>query len=305
MQNKLAPNQIEQLRERFHEHPLLVACRMAFECYEADMQYLLFAPEELFQEAAIVVDEILGAPEDAEAYIDGLWNSLKIKIRRWENGIPQAELNQVIGAVFYVVATVFLQHWHSFFRETIKDKLLIIAQEKMGIGPDEERRVILELANCAEDLRKWLIEYAESGKWLTDEIAEALTAEQEKLVPIDTNISIFNDRLNEAAIVKAIKELNRRKLGQVNFAYAVHTFFESINWLSTTIDTKFVLWMKAHGLMKVMAKDFKQANTEDSRVTSLMNDMKSVFQEKHPKTGNWRDKKEYYNRDRKLINTGE
>lgn len=174
MQNKLDQNQIEQLRGRFHEHPLLVACRIAFECYEADMQYLLFAPEELFREAAIIIDEILGAPDEAEAYIDGLWNSLKIKIRRSVNGIPQDELNLIIGAVFYVVATVFLQHWHSFFRETIKDKLLIIAQKKMGIDPDEERRVILELAKCAEDLRRWLIEYAESGMWLTDEIETCL-----------------------------------------------------------------------------------------------------------------------------------
>lgn len=305
MQNKLDQNQIGTLREKFRDHPLLVTCCKAFGCYEADMQFLLFAPEELFQEAAIIIDEILRAPEEAEAYIDGLWNSLKIKIRRWENGIPQDELNQIIGAVFYVVATVFLQHWHGFFRKIIKDKLLIIAQKKMGISSDEEHRVILELAYCAEGLREWLIEYSESDKWLTDEIEETLTPEQEMFLPIDTKISVFNDRLNEVAIIKAIKELNRGKMGEVNFAYAVHTFFESIDWLSSTIDTKFVLWMKAHKLMNVLAKDLKQAKPEDSRVKGLISDMKSVFQEKHPKTDNWRDKKEFYYPNKKLINTGE
>ena len=104
MQSKLSQDQIEKVSERFHDHPLLIACRQAFECYEADMQRLLFAPEEIFHETAIIVDDLLAEPNRAEKYVGSLWNALKVKIRRWEPEAPQDDLNKICGAILYVVA---------------------------------------------------------------------------------------------------------------------------------------------------------------------------------------------------------
>ena len=171
MQNKLSPNQIDEIGAWYHDHPLLVTCRQAFGCYEADLKRLLFAPEELFLEAALVVDRILTAPTDAEAYISQLWNALKVKIRRWEPAAaPQEDLTKAVGAVFYVVAAVLCQHPQTFFNETLKDAVLSIVQQKMDAPSQEERRVIPDLARHAGRLDAWLASYKQGDDCLSADI---------------------------------------------------------------------------------------------------------------------------------------
>lgn len=241
MQNKLVINQIETLSEKFRDHPLLIACRRAFGRYEADMVVLLFAPEEMFVEAASVIDEILGAPQEAMAYIDTLWDSLKIKIRRWGTGIPQEELNKAVGAVVYVVATVFLLHRHSSFNEDITDALLMTARKNMGIDTDEEQRIIRELASCADDLCEWTDSYQGNGRWLSEDIAEALNQHREKpgtaFLPTgatftkgalltDTVIDIICQYLTKAHKLEAAPDDFRKLFSGVNSQF-------TMKWLGT------------------------------------------------------------------------
>ena len=170
MQSKLSQSQIEGVSERYHDHPLLVACRQAFECYEADMQRLLFAPEEIFLEAAIIIDRLLTDPDSAISYVNGLWNALKIKIRRWEPEAPQDDLNKISGAILYVVAAVLCQHSQHFFNDDLKDKILALAKHNMPAGVEEEERVIRELSRCADGLYEWLLTYEDNDILLSEEI---------------------------------------------------------------------------------------------------------------------------------------
>lgn len=180
MQNKLNQNQIEKINERFHDHPLLVACRQAFECYDAEMQRLLFAPEEIFLEAAIILNKLLTEPEGAEQYVKGLWNVLKVKIRRWEPEAPQEDVNKISSAILYVVAAVLCQHHHHFYNDELKDMALGIAKKNISTDHDEEERVILELSRCADGLLEWFSDYCESSERLSDEILEAIANEKPK-----------------------------------------------------------------------------------------------------------------------------
>lgn len=170
MQSKLSQSQIEGVSERYHDHPLLVVCRQAFECYEADMQRLLFAPEEIFLEAAIIVDRLLTNPDSAISYVNGLWNALKIKIRRWEPEAPQDDLNKISGAILYVVAAVLCQHSQHFFNDELMDMILALAKHNMPAGVEEEERVIRELSRCADNLYEWLLIYEDSDILLSEEI---------------------------------------------------------------------------------------------------------------------------------------
>ncbi len=171
MQSKLSQNQIERLRERYRNHPLLVACSHAFGCYNAELQALLFAPEEIFLESAIILDKVLTEPEDAIQYVGTLWNNLKTKIRYW-NTAPQDDLDKVVGAIFYVVSAVLCQHYHQFFSEEVKELMLETARNNMKSDEKEEQRFIRELSNCAEELDKWLSDYIKREELLSEEIIE-------------------------------------------------------------------------------------------------------------------------------------
>ena len=173
MQSKLSQNQIERVREKYRDHPLLVACDRAFGCYNAELQELLFAPEEIFLEAAIILDTILTEPENAKMYVGSLWNSLKTKIRYFDKA-PQEDLVKVTGAIFYVVTTVLCQHPHPFFKEELMEMMLSEVREKMHADEEEEKRFIIELSRCAEELEEWLMDYIESEEMLSEEITGCL-----------------------------------------------------------------------------------------------------------------------------------
>ena len=180
MQSKLLPNQIEKTRERYREHPLLVACKRAFGCYESEMQELLFAPEEIFLEASIIIDKLLTEPENAKQYINGLWIELKTKIRYWDKNAPQEDLNRICGAVFYVVAAVLCQHYHHFYNDELKEMMLDVARKNMSPTPVEEERVIIELSVCADGLLDWLSDYIGSYEQLSEEIIVTSVQENPK-----------------------------------------------------------------------------------------------------------------------------
>ena len=116
--------------------------------------------------------------------------------------------------------------------------------------------------------------------------------------------AIFDYKLNENQIKNTIIGINRNGLGEINFAFAIHAFLESINWLAVTKDVDFVIWMKEHGIMTVSAKNFVQATPDDERVKNLISELRTVFQERHPETGLWMDKREFYLPNKILINSG-
>lgn len=298
----LSEEERQRVREAFGQHPLYAACATVFPRRAAHLNGLDIMEEDIFCAAAELLDVLYNAKvPPSQPSIDKLWIEIYRDIRKPQPAASEDDKRQVAHTVFAIVRKVLCHHWETRLCETLFERLgHTIDKEVKAAEAEEMEQFMRQLIRETNSLQEWVNNVYDGA--LGKEIEEKLKTED---TPLDCNINVFNDRLNQQAIVKAIKELNRGNMGEVNFAYAVHTFFESVKWLSFNIDTRFVLWMKANGLMKVRAKDLKQAKAQDSRVISLMNDMRSVFQEKHPRTDNWRDKKEYYNPNRKLINTGD
>lgn len=214
MQNKLSQNQTERVRERYRDHPLFIACTRAFGHYETEMKRLLFAPEEMFLEAAIILDQLFTEPEDAKKYAGGLWNELKRKIRYWDKEAPQEDLNKIVGAVFYVVSAVLNLHCHRFFNDEIKETLLSEARRQMGVSIDEEERFIVQLSLCAEGLDEWLMEYIESDTLLSEVIlANCDTNRKNETGAGDTSVphhfSLTNDDTNIARLKRVLAKLKK------------------------------------------------------------------------------------------------
>lgn len=170
MQKKLSQDQIESVQKRYNDHPLYVVCRRAFGQYETQMHHLLFAPEEIFLESAIILDNLLTEPDKAKKYVSDLWTELKRKIRYWDREAPQDDLDKIVGAIFYVAAATLCQHPRSFYNDEIKEVLLSEAMKQMRVSVEEEKRFIVQLSLCADGLNEWFMEYIESDSLLSEEI---------------------------------------------------------------------------------------------------------------------------------------
>ena len=210
MQNKLSQNQIESVQERYHDHPLYVACKRAFGQYETQMQHLLFAPEEIFLESAIILDKLLTEPEGARQYVSDLWTELKRKIRYWDRDAPQDDLDKIVGAIFYVAAATLCHHPRSFYNEEIKEVLLSEARGQMRVSVEEEERFIVQLSLCAEGLDNWLMVYIESDTLLSEEILANDAANGESgNSSVPHHFSLTNDDTNIARLKRVLAKLKK------------------------------------------------------------------------------------------------
>lgn len=99
MQNRLSEKERERIAEAYSKHPLYMTCHYAFKRSEAQMKVLGFTPEEVFAEAADVIDNIIVERDDLEEYLSLLWDDLLTKIRRWESKAQDAELSMAVSAI--------------------------------------------------------------------------------------------------------------------------------------------------------------------------------------------------------------
>ena len=303
MSDRYEDNELAKVTKHFCEHPLMRACQRAFRRYQAQMQPLLFAPEEVFCEAAIIIDRIYELPQSNEiqTYINALWDELRIKMSKWEKTASTQNLDMAVSSVLYTVAIAMSRHWVTFYNFDVTQWLLKAIIENMKVDHQEMARVFNDLLEEGDGIEDWIND--DTFDRLSDKIEKVI--KQESPDPQTANTNILDYRLKESLIISTIKGINRKELGDINFAYAIHFFFESIKWLADTKDNNFTSWMRANRLITVSAKNFVQASPNDERVKGLISDLKSVFQEKHPETGLWRDKKEFYLPNKILINTGE
>lgn len=182
MLKNLEKSQVEKLRSKFREHPLLLTCQQAFRHYMASMESFNFTSEDLFVEAAIAIDEVFDSPTDAPQYLEDLWDNLKIKLKSRTQPIPsQADLNTVCGVLFYVVAATMSLHWRECYNKEIVGLLRqIVGKKGFCVNEEEQKDIIENLCKHSEGLEDWINEYEDSGVWLKDEIETCLASFQEK-----------------------------------------------------------------------------------------------------------------------------
>lgn len=210
MLKKLEESQKERLRSRFHEHPLFLTCQQVFRHYMAEMQSFDFSSEDLFVEAAYVIDTIFDDPQNASQYIDSLWDNLKITMKCKEKSAPpQDDLNIVCGVLFYVVAATLSLHWREFFNTEIVEKLYKIVEHKTLFSKDGEQEEIINNICChSEGLEDWINEYEDSKEWLSIEIERCMqrakpASKIEKKTEIIKTTFNYNPKSLERAAINA------------------------------------------------------------------------------------------------------
>ena len=196
MNKRLIESLQERIAERYREHPLMKACRAAFTDYQADMNYLLFSPVEVFVEAADIIDGLFDEAVNDKDYVAGLWNRLTIKYKLWQPGTPGEEVQTAVCSVFYAVAVSLSVCDEGYFRETLKEAILDEVYRHKSIVKQQEDVVIVRLATYANELKTWMDEYVKSVSRFSDEIQAVIKGE-----PLFAN-AVINPQYSTAVISK-------------------------------------------------------------------------------------------------------
>lgn len=180
MRKLLTQNQIERLKERFRNEPLLKACQQTYRRYEESLEVLLVSPEDIFCLSVEVLDNILSYRDITQEYIDEIKSDIIVGIRRnWMSDAPPKEREMIANAALYVVAITMGFHWHSKYCYGIKEMLLHAIQGKQSFNGKEEKQIIYDIVKQAEGLDDWINNYADNVDYLSDEIEEFLDSKNQ------------------------------------------------------------------------------------------------------------------------------
>lgn len=153
----------------------------------AELSSFDFSSEDLFVATAYVIDDIAEEPMDAPAYIDGLWDELKIELKRLHKPAPpQEDLNTVCSVLLCVVAAAFRLQWSEHYSETLfgllRDNIHTNGRPVYEEDLDETINRICEYAEALED---WINDYTScSIEWLSQTI-DAVIAGSGKVIPLN------------------------------------------------------------------------------------------------------------------------
>ena len=107
---------------------------------------------------------------------------------------------------------------------------------------------------------------------------------------------IFHENLNVEAITQAILTLPRGDVkSDRKFFLTVFQAFKSLHWLSSTIYTKFISWMKFHSGIRFETNDFKNLDF-DENMKILLPQIIAVFSDETSE-GHYIDKDKFYLQD--------
>ena len=138
------------------------------------MAPLLFAPEEVFNESAIIIDHLISVPQTiaVEKYIIGLWNELRIKISKWEKTATQQNLDMALSSIYYTVAIVMSRHWCTFYNIDVTKWLLQTVINNMKVDHREIEHVFYDLLDECDGIEEWINNNYDGH--LSDEISNVI-----------------------------------------------------------------------------------------------------------------------------------
>lgn len=174
MLNRLQRNQKETVRSEFGEHPLLLTCQWTMKQFEMQMPSFRLSPEEVFWEAADVLDLVLGDPDHVAELLHSLWDDRMSDYMDSTVGctMPDAQLGAAC-VVYSAMGTLsFSSHWD--YKYGILKLMMADVHKRFADWRKFEDAILGCIERYGEELGEWVDEYLETDEYLLDEIAEAI-----------------------------------------------------------------------------------------------------------------------------------
>ena len=273
MQRLLNQSEIAKIDARLHDNVLLQACRKVWPGRQDEITSVMARSEDIFCESAWLMDELIDSDEDIDSMslARGLWSDVVFDIGQWNNGITLADRYLIISTIFRLVALSFSLHWHSRYRDELRDALLSVVDEKRPSPKDlpahqlherQQEELFEAIIPCSEMLSDWVNEYIEnSSLWLTEEIYTALNPSN-KIKPLKPESGKADFKPVTATFRKSGTVLNANLT-------LVFQFLVEKKWIAQSSDPdafmdlflgksseKTIIWLKAKGVLRDLFKMF-------------------------------------------------
>ena len=93
---------------------------------------------------------------EVQAYIDALWNKLRIRLSKWEKTSTPENLDMAVSAVLYTVAMAMNRHWTTFFYSDVTRWLLQAIMDNMKVDYQEMVRVFGVFLDESDGIEDWM-----------------------------------------------------------------------------------------------------------------------------------------------------
>lgn len=219
MLNRLQRNQKETVRSEFGEHPLLLTCQWTMKQFEMQMPSFRLSPEEVFWEAADVLDLVLVNPDHVADLLHSLWDDRMSDYMDSTVGctMPDAQLGAAC-VVYSAMGTLsFSSHWD--YKYGILKLMMADVHKRFADWRKFEDAILGCIERYGEELGFWVDEYLESEDYLSDEISELLFPtepkyKQQKLEDIDfepTRSTFSKSKVIDAQLALVFQEIKKQK----------------------------------------------------------------------------------------------
>lgn len=169
----LLPKDLENIRARFAEHPLLVAIQDA--CYDSCSipQYFQFRSEHVFVEVIFLLDEL------KEKQIDVDWSKLHFRITQdykyLDHDIPDNDLDCIASIICTTLASILTISVYGVYHDIAKMLFQQAFAHDLNIPRDKLFELCDRIEENEEQLSQWIEEYIQSEEF-TSEVFESLFA---------------------------------------------------------------------------------------------------------------------------------
>lgn len=175
--------QRQSVRIAFENHPLLQVCDKVLYHRLGVFESLNIQAEDIFFEAADVLDELLSTPQMTLKDVDRLWSSVVNDVRGWKTDATEKDKMLTAGTVFLIVRKLLMHHWNSCYCDTLYSLVDSTLNEEMKVFDEKEHTRFLEdLFDCSEELDEWINGYDIGEGFLSEEIADVFSGKKDKPV---------------------------------------------------------------------------------------------------------------------------
>lgn len=178
MLNRLQRNQKEAVRNEFGSHPLLQTIQWTMKQFELQMPSLRLSPEEVFCEAADVLDCVLEHPDQVEELLHGLWDE---RVADYMDAAPDCTPHDAqMGAacVVYAAMTPLASCRHWDYKYGLLKRMMADVHSHFADWQPFEEQMMQGLERFDDALGHWMNDYLEAETYLSDQIAALFEPKQ-------------------------------------------------------------------------------------------------------------------------------
>lgn len=183
---KYQQSQHDKLKEHFREHPYFKLCKAVFKAFQEECSTMVMTPEQLFEDAAQLLDRLLQDGDVTTELCQELWTNKYNQYRERDKMVvsedgTKTEVSMLFYAVMYGLQAVNHSHYRGTLQKTLHNSI-----HKLYYGRDIKRCLCTEqklheyVNPNTEDIMEWMKAYFVSNQSITSEIKEVLQPQKPK-----------------------------------------------------------------------------------------------------------------------------